>query len=350
MDAPAGRGVSCEAPGVNRFMNTTHNLRRFSLTFILMHIVGCGPSETEKWQAPSSVQSPDYTTPERALKQAQAKWQKGRYSEVVSLLWPIVQAHPKRPAIRLLMGQAYLKGSRPRRALEEGQAVVALKPEWPEAWWLVVHANLRLDRQAEAESALHTLLKVAPKSEQALLELIRLESLRKDFAARDQTVARLIALKPDVMSYRLEHAKSQLSRGKLTEAEKTLKAAIAVNPYDGALHHALGSLYFDTDRLEAAMDEASIALRLKADDEKALMLFRAAFYVAVASELKCRFGDDPWKKEQVSEVLKRFKKAGVKGVGFFDEVHESFGDKLAVKTRIRRVAKRCMKSLPPTSP
>ncbi len=281
------------------------------------------------------------TDPDQALRDATQFWQRGRTADVIATLWPVSRDHPERLDVRLLLGRAYLKAGRPKLALRQAEAIEAMHPKLATGLWLKALSLSRLARDAEAERALVAVLATDPRHEEALFELVRFQGLRKDHAAQDKTVERLIALKPDHMGYRLEYAKSKMRRKDLAGAEAILKAAIKVNPYHAETHNALAHLYYETGRLEAAMDEANVALRVEPNYAKPLALFRAAYYVAVASELSCHHGPSPWKKEVVDVVLRRYSSQGVKGTAFFYEVHDAFGSQSSVQQRVAQAAKRC---------
>ena len=209
----------------------------------------------------------------------------------------------------------------------------------------VLHVRVEL-REVQA------LVRPPPRHEEALLELVKLQGLLKQYTAQDKTVERLIAAKPDEMAYRLEYAKSKIRRKDLAAAEAILKKAIAVNPYHAELHYVLAHLYYETHRLQAAMDEANLVLKIDPKNAKAHTLFQAAYYVAVASELTCRYGAGPWTKKRVDTVLARYAAQGVKGTAFFYEVQRAMGQQPGVKRRVAAVAKRCLekKTTPRASP
>jgi tetratricopeptide (TPR) repeat protein len=152
----------------------------------------------------------------------------------------------------------------------------------------------------------------------------------------------LIKQFPDKWVYRIEYAKSKLKENDPTGAEKLLNEAIQGDPYQVEPHVLLALLSYEGGRFMKAMDHADIALRIDPTYPKALSLFRASFYVAVASKLWCKHGHGPWKKDAVEAVLDSFRKQGLKGVAFFYEVDKEFGRKDDVKKRIQTAAKRCM--------
>ena len=84
------------------------------------------------------------------------------------------------------------------------------------------------------------------------------------------------------------------------------------------------------------MDHANIALRLDPDRPDARMIFEAAFYVRVASALRCTEGA-PWSDLAIARVLKGYEAQGISGVERFRAMHARQGADPEVVARVRRV-------------
>ena len=85
------------------------------------------------------------------------------------------------------------------------------------------------------------------------------------------------------------------------------------------------------------MDHANIALRLDPERADARLVFEAAFYVRVASTLRCTEGAPPWEDAAIARELRRYEAQGVAGVERFRAMHARQGGDPQVSARVRRV-------------
>jgi hypothetical protein len=97
----------------------------------------------------------------------------------------------------------------------------------------------------------------------------------------------------------------------------------------------------DLDRPEEAMDHADAAARLAPDNTDAVEVFRAAFYIAVASKLSCALGARPWADTDVEAELDRFRRQGLESASAFMAIDAVYGSRPEVVARIARAAARC---------
>ncbi len=272
---------------------------------------------------------------------AKAALEAGRPNDAVGRLWPVVQEHPKDLDARVLLASAYELAGRHADAQTEAERALAIEPAARGALLTLGAALAGQHAWDRAISITRRLLEDHPHDPAALQNLASFCAEARDWACFDEAMTQRIAARPDDMGLRVDLAKSLLRRGLVAKARRALEAAVERVPRHAEAQLLLAACLYEQGHVEEAMDRADIATRIDPEATKAVELFRAAFYVAVARDLTCRFGPRPWTKAQVEEVLDAFRRQGLQGAEGFYEIDRALGQRPDVQARVAAAASRC---------
>lgn len=309
----------------------------------LMLVTGGCPRSSEQAADASPTGRPGRLTLDRDTEVAAAKaaLEAGRPNDAVGRLWPVVQEHPKDLDARVLLASAYELAGRHADAQTEAERALAIEPAARGAL-LTLSAALAGQREWDRAIAMtRRLLKGHPGDPAALQNLASFCAEARDWPCFDQAMTKRIAQRPDDMDLRVDQAKSLLRRGLIAKARTALEAAVQRVPRHAEAQLLLAACLYEQGHVEQAMDRADIATRIDPEAAKAVELFRAAFYVAVARDLTCRFGPRPWTKAHVEEVLGAFRRQGLEGAEGFYEIDRALGERPDVQARVAAAASRC---------
>ena len=307
-------------------------LRWIPALLALALLAGC-PAEPE---APSAPQAVD---PGPAIAQAQATLEAGDPKAAAIAAWAIVEAHPDRLDARLVLASANVLQGHHTDALTHADAALTLDPSSADAHTNRGAALHGLGRPEDALTATEAALALQSDHQGALRNAARLHTEAERWLAARAALDTLARLRPADAEVRLLLARNRASAGDLPEAQRAIEAAIERAPDNPALHTFAATVLFQRDKLTAAMDRADIALRLDPERRDALLVFEAAFYVRVASTLRCEHGPAPWTAEAITAALSAMAREGLGGVERFHTLHARHGEDPEVTARVARVSR-----------
>ena len=152
-------------------------------------------------------------------------------------------------------------------AISQVRALISQVPDDPEAYLYLGIFHEDLKQSAAARDALKKGLAVAPDNTHLLFRLgVVFDKMGRKDACID-TMSKVIQLDPrhaNALNY-LGYTYADLGK-KLPEAEKLVKAAIALKPEDGFITDSLGWVYFKSGRYDEALKVLLKAIRLEPDD------------------------------------------------------------------------------------
>ena len=283
-------------------------------------------------EAPDQVAAPSDPSP--AVASARAQLEAGQYDAAAQAAWVLVQEHPGRLDARLVLSSANVLQGRHVEALEHADAALRLDAASADAMTNRGAALHGLGRADEALRATEAALTQEPEHQGALRNAARLHGEAKRWLAERAALETLARLRVADAEVRLLLARNRANAGDLPEALHAINAAVERAPDNPALHTFAATLNYELDRLESAMDHADIALRVDAGRADARLVFEAAFYVRVASRLRCLHGPAPWADEAVAAELGRLARQGVGGVERFRALHARQGADEGVLERV----------------
>ena len=300
------------------------------LCLALLVCVGC----ENKAPREDTITAPD---PSVAISAAQARLEAGEVAAAAQEAWTLVQAHPARLDARLLLSSASALQGRYTEALDHAEAALRIDERSADAYTNKGAALLGLGRPDEALIAIEAALERDDAHQGALRNAARLHAEAKRWLAERAALETLSRLRPADAEVRLLLARNRVAANDMPGAKRAIEASLERAPDNPALHTFAATVAYQMDRLEPAMDHANIALRLDPERRDARLVFEAAFYVRVASTLRCSEGAPPWSDAAISAVLSRFRDQGVEGVATFKAMHERQGAQEDVVARVKRV-------------
>jgi tetratricopeptide (TPR) repeat protein len=213
-------------------------------------------------------------TPERLYEQALRNFSEQRFGDAGDLLRDAVSQRPKWFEARFLLGATLVSLGRPDEAIEQLQAAHRLNPSHLDCGKLLAAEYLGLDRAANAIGVLRPFLAKPKPDEEVLLLGIEAMHVRNDAGDADEAL-RLgtVGLKRFPRSARMLawHGFALRERGKLSEARRSLEAALALSPDDLASKGVLGDVLLREGRLEEAIRLFEQILQRAPMDEEALI-------------------------------------------------------------------------------
>ncbi len=304
---------------------------RWMLCFLtLLALVSC------RREAPGDTAS-RVVDPTPAITAARATLEAGDAPAAARAAWALVQAHPERLDARLVLAAADVLQGRYAEALQSADAALRLDPENADAHTNRGAALHGLGRFDEALVATEAALERQQDHQGALRNAARIHGEAGRWLAEKVALEQLARLRPADAEVRLLLARNRVSAKDESAAAAAIAEALDRAPDNPALHVFAATIAYERDRLEVAMDHANIALRLQPERPDAHLIFEAAFYVRVASTLRCTAGAPPWPDEVVTGVLKGFQRQGVNGADRFRVLHARQGEDPDVVARVRRV-------------
>jgi len=275
--------------------------------------------------------------PGPAIAAARATLEAGDAAAAAQAAWSLVQAHPDRLDAHLVLAGANVLQGRHAEALQSADAALRLDSDSADAHTNRGAALLGLGRPDEALRATEAALERQDDHQGALRNAARIHGEGGRWLAERAALETLARLRVADAEVRLLLARNRANAGDLPGALVAIEGALERAPDNPALHNFAATVLYELDRLEAAMDHAAIALRLAPDRRDSRLVFEAAFYVRVASRLRCLHGPPPWAAEAVTAELLAFESQGVGGVERFRALHASQGQQASVIERVKRV-------------
>lgn len=127
------------------------------------------------------------------------------------------------------------------------------------------------NRNREAERHLLQLLDLAPHHREGLRLLFELRRAEGRIPAAEALIARIAALPPDVAAAHVQHAQLLINQGRHAEAELPARRAAGLMPRDATIHHMLGIIFTETNRLQAGERHYRLALGVTEQRDVALL-------------------------------------------------------------------------------
>lgn len=304
--------------------------RLLMISLALIAIASCG---RESGNAVSTAPA----DPSPAIDAARARLEAGEIVAASQAAWTLVQAHPDRLDARLVLASANVLQGKYAEALAQADAALRLEPNSADAHTNRGAALHGLGRPDAALKATESALEAQEDHQGALRNAARIHREAKRWLPERALLEQLGRLRSADAEVRLLLARNRVNDGDMPGAKHAIEASIERAPDNPALHNFAATVAYEMDRLEAAMDHANIALRMDPERRDARMVFEAAFYVRVASVLRCTEGPPPWSDDAVAAVLKRYAQQGIEGVERFRAMHTRQGEQQDVVARVRRV-------------
>ncbi|MGC9269086.1 sulfotransferase [Acidiphilium sp.] len=132
------------------------------------------------------------------------------------------------------------------------------------------------NRNREAERHILQILDLAPHHREALRLLFELRRAEGRLAAAEALIARIASLPPDVAAAHVQHAQLLINQSRHAEAEAPARRALQLLPRDPTIHHILGIIFTETNRLIAGERHYRLALGF-ADQRDAALLGNLAW-------------------------------------------------------------------------
>ncbi len=201
------------------------------------------------------------------------------------------------------------------RLADELQAILKLKPDLPQARYLLVEILMVGGQHAQAVNHLEAILRQQPGERQNVLEsLEKILSLKPDqleaLLLRSRILVELGQIEPAIDGFvRTAEASAELRPLVLAELERLLPAHQNL----GRLQEALGTIYFELGKFPQACSALSSAVKLIADSETKirLLFYLAESHLALRQEAKAEEAMDEVKRimpdaDEVYKALRRF--------------------------------------------
>ncbi|MCB9727438.1 MAG: tetratricopeptide repeat protein [Deltaproteobacteria bacterium] len=265
----------------------------------------------------------------------------GDAKEAVARAETLVAGWPDSAQAQLVLASAYELDGRHAEALRAADAALAADPRSAGALVTRGAALGGLGRVDEAIEASREAVALAPDSRAALGNLAAFLGRSGDARGQAEVLGRLVALEPDDLDVREQRARSLAATGDAAGALAEGESIVRVDPTRAGVRLLMAAALLDLDRPEEAMDHADAAARLRPEDPAAVELFRAAFYVAVASRLSCAHGPRPWLDADIETELERYRRQGLRDASAFLAIDAAYGSRPEVRARIARAATRC---------
>lgn len=201
------------------------------------------------------------------------------------------------------------------RLTRELEAIVKLKPDLPQARYLMTEILMGGRKYPQAVFNLEAILKQQPAERQSVLDLLeRMLSDKPDqleaLMLRSRILVEVGQVEPAVDGFvRAAEASADVRPQVLAELER-LQAG---NPGLGSIHEALGTIYFEMGKFPQARDSLAQAVKLISDGETKIRLFffLAESHLALRNEAKAEEAMDEVKRimpdaDEVYKALRRF--------------------------------------------
>lgn len=127
------------------------------------------------------------------------------------------------------------------------------------------------NRNREAERHILQILDLAPHHREALRLLFELRRAEGRIAAAEALIARIAAIPPDVAAAHVQHAQLLINQSRHAEAEIPARRALNLMPRDATIHHILGIIFTETNRLTAGERHYRLALGLSEPHDAGLL-------------------------------------------------------------------------------
>lgn len=156
------------------------------------------------------------------------------------------------------------------------QEIVHDYPESARGWLLLGYAQMNLRKYPEAETSLHTALRLNPKSASALLNLGTLKDLQKDRPAAIAWFRKAIEQNPDSLQACLGLGRCLKESGDKKGAIDALQRALRCQPSSATAHAQLGELLLQDNQVDAALPHLRQAVELNPNDAASRSLLDTA--------------------------------------------------------------------------
>ncbi len=203
----------------------------------------------------------------------------GNYARLLSELRPEpVWADREEALAWSLRGQAELAAGTPGEALGSFQSAQTLDPTEVEPLIGIIRAAARLDREEEAQAALNRAVALAPE-DPALLALVGHRAFRSgDYVAAEDAFRRLLKAAPDSLGARLDLAQALLAQNRDLEAAVQIDGVLTSAPEHPDAHYLAALVSLRAGDFAAVNKHARAALQVQPRQapSRALAAFSAA--------------------------------------------------------------------------
>ncbi len=227
------------------------------------------------------------------LKRAGQSSVEGRVDEAIAQVREALRADPEIVEAHVLVGNFQSKAGRLEEAVRAYRQALLLDPEHQGAVFSLALAYKKMGRLDEALAGFGRAQQLDPRATKPLWQLADLDMRRGRFAEAEKVLEEGLARKVDRPSFLLKLGECYLEMKRWDDAEKRLRAALALRPDLAGVHYNLALVHEGRNELAAAIDAYERELRR---DAKA---FRAAFNLG---RLLQRQGRGP-------EAIARFREA-----------------------------------------
>ena len=241
----------------------------------------------------------------------------GNAGPVIVRLRKLLETYPNQEEALLLLGRAYAANRESDRALATLEQLRALRPDDHTVPYVMGRILQGMERNLDARHAFESALGLRPGFLPALGGLVALDILDEDPARAVQRLQEAIGRRPDGRGFHHLLGTVHARESRPDEAERAFRKEIEIEPRQIASYVALARLLYTNNRLDDALHEVDDALRINANNPRALMLS------GMFCELRGDFSRAVERYEQVLEISPDFAPAANNAAYLYAE---EFGD------------------------
>lgn len=324
--AVGGRGSSVVTEGMSK--------RHAVILVVLVAVAACKGSD--------EVASPPVDGAVQELSLIRSAMEAGQVSQAVTRAFALSKAQPDLVEVRLLLASAYVLDRQHGKALLVIDGALEKDARIPGAHATRGAALRGLGRVDEAIEASEQALVLDANERAALTNLVALYEGKKRWKDQQKVLEALCRLVPDDPALWMALASCYSSQGDLKAARIAAKEAVQRDAKNADIHVFLAAASYELGKWPDAMDHADIAVKLDPERGEAVEIFKASFYVGVASRLQCLYGNPPYTRTQKKEGVRPYRLQGLEGVMAFQDYDKQFGSRKDVRSRIERASADCV--------
>jgi tetratricopeptide (TPR) repeat protein len=213
------------------------------------------------------------TMADAVLLYAQLKLRSGEADDAVNILLPFARRFPENDAAQILLGNAYFAQGKFDLAEQVFSTLVARHPNSPELLMAQGSIYRQQRRFPEARTAFNKVLSLAPDAITATEQLVDIDIASNDLgAAEKRALAEVQKLQTNPVLPLLILTKVQFAKKDTAAAEATLKKIIDLDPKATTAYALLAQLYITAKKNEAALAPLNAILEREPKNITALML------------------------------------------------------------------------------
>jgi tetratricopeptide (TPR) repeat protein len=186
-----------------------------------------------------------------------------RISDALACLEAWLTAEPDNVQALFLRGRLYRQIQVVQKYVPEFRRVVELDPERDDAREYLAGGLLEVGRFDEALSHLDSLLQRRPRDPELLVQMARCRNGLGQMKQARELLDEVLAEHPDHAAALRAYGQMTRQAGQLEEAEKWLRRAARVLPYDYSVQYGLQAVLKELGKTEAAKEQLARAQELK---------------------------------------------------------------------------------------